>query len=130
MWRLRGTLIFRNKGKPPKGGQYLRCQNAILNNGCKRPAWRYSEFENAFYTFVQEVSFADVLNEDGTKSKATNLQIQKSAAKEKLTDLSKQYDTIIDRLVEPSLSTVVLASLDKRAASTAAEMEKLKAEIT
>ena len=53
--RCGGNLIFRNKGRKPKGGIYLRCQNAILTNGCDRPAWRYEEFEESFIKFVTEV---------------------------------------------------------------------------
>src|SRR5262249_17925920 len=34
-----------NKGKPPKGGTYLACGNAVRGNGCKYETWRLDDFE-------------------------------------------------------------------------------------
>jgi DNA invertase Pin-like site-specific DNA recombinase len=59
-----GSLTFRNKGKRPKGGIYLRCTNALLRNGCDRPAWRYEEFEQSFIRFVSEIESSVILSED------------------------------------------------------------------
>jgi DNA invertase Pin-like site-specific DNA recombinase len=123
-----GSMIFRNKGRPPKGQKYLRCQNAILNNGCNKPAWRYTEFEGAFYKFVQEVSFAEIFD-TGKREQVASLEDRRSAGVEKLAELKLTYDIVIDRLTEGKLSDVVLASLNERAIKTSDKIAGHKAEI-
>lgn len=108
-----GSMIFRNKGKPPKGGTYLRCHNVILNNGCNKPQWRYSEFENVFYKFVQEVSFSEIFDNDkfGELSRLTDKQAIKT---EQLIEKKEAYEAIADRIVLSSLSDAMVATLDDR----------------
>lgn len=124
-----GTMIFRNKGKPPKGGTYLRCHNAILNNGCKKPNWRYSEFESEFYKFVQEISFSEIFDSDkfGEISKFEDSRASKT---EQLSEMKKTYEAVVDRLLTPSLSDVLLATLVDRANSIALEIEETKKELS
>ncbi|NRB21103.1 MAG: recombinase family protein [Rhodobacteraceae bacterium] len=123
-------MLHRNKGKPPRGYRYLRCANAIKNNGCKSPAWRYSEFEGLFYQFVQEVNFSDVLSDDGKDSQIAILEKQKSSSLAKLSDSQTQYDALIERLTSPVLSDTVLESLGKKAEEIAESIKQLKSDIT
>ncbi len=42
-----GSFVFRNHGKPPKGGSYLVCDKGQRGFGCKRHAVRYDEVFDA-----------------------------------------------------------------------------------
>jgi DNA invertase Pin-like site-specific DNA recombinase len=106
-----GAMIFRNKGKPPKGGEYLRCHNAILNSGCNKPNWRYSEFESAFYKFVQEVSFSEILDSDKF-GQLSRLEDKRAVKNEQLNEKKEAFNAIISRITNSSLSVEVVSALD------------------
>ncbi len=59
-----GNVRYLGKGKPPKGGQYLICDNSYTNNGCTAPLWRYSDFEEEFIKEVVEVPLDELMIND------------------------------------------------------------------
>jgi DNA invertase Pin-like site-specific DNA recombinase len=120
-----GSMIYRNKGKPPKGGSYLRCQNSILNNGCTKPGWRYEQFEEAFFRFTKEINFDEIFN-TGATEKRSELEGQRLKLSSELQDLRAKYDTIVDRLTDASLSEALLKSLDEKGTEIAQQVDDLQ----
>ena len=108
-----GAMIFRNKGKPPKGGKYLRCHNSILNNSCNKPQWRYDEFEAVFYKFVQEVSFSEIFDNDKF-GELPRLEDKRAVKNEQLIEKKEAYESIVSRIANSSLSVDMVAALDAR----------------
>lgn len=123
------SITLKNKGKPPKGYKYLRCHNSILNNGCRCPAWRYNEFEDAFVAFVREVNFADVFAGEGTQSKLANLEAQKAAANAKLSELKASYEALLSRFEDPALPETLITRLVARSETLRTEVEALELEL-
>lgn len=125
-----GKLNYRSKGKSPKGGQYLRCGNSILNNGCRCPAWRYSEFEESFLRFVQEISFAEIFNTSGVGERQANLQQQKDSMDSILEEKMSAYQTLLQRFENPELPDFLLSDLVRRSEQLQSELSECKLKIS
>lgn len=121
-----GTVTMRSKGKPPRGYSYLRCSNSLINNGCKCPAWRYSEFEEAFYKFVEEVSFSEIFSNTETQSRINKVQNQLVVASERLAAVQAAYDTLLSRFENPLISPELLSELMHRAEVRRVEVDDLQ----
>ena len=121
-------MIYRNKGKPPKGGAYLRCQNSILNNGCTKPGWRYEQFEAAFFRFTKEINFDEIFD-TGATEKRSDLEGQRLKFSSVLRELQEKYDTIVDRLTDASVSDALLKSLDEKGTEIAQKIDDIQGEI-
>lgn len=50
-----GRMMIVNKGDGPKGGVYIRCDNARRAAGCTASNWPLEHFEAAFLWFVEEL---------------------------------------------------------------------------
>jgi len=109
-----GSVLMKNKGKPPKGYKYLRCYNSLMNNQCRNPAWRYSEFESAFYDFVQETSFSEVFSEKDKIAEMKKLNGQKELIKFRIDELETRYTTLVHRFENPLLSERLVRDLVER----------------
>ncbi len=69
----RGSMIYQNKGTPPKGYAYLVCSTSVQNpTNCKYPErWRYDHFETSFLAFVEKLNpILIVSNEQQTSKRA------------------------------------------------------------
>jgi DNA invertase Pin-like site-specific DNA recombinase len=124
-----GNLIFRNKGKKPKGGIYLRCHTAILTNSCDRPAWRYDEFEASFIKFVTEVDIS-VISTEMSKELRPSLEksiaiaearIKKNKARIEKISKSMYFEDGVDDFIE---------ELHKQGRQLSAENNTIKSEIS
>jgi DNA invertase Pin-like site-specific DNA recombinase len=121
-----GSVLMRSKGKPPKGNRYLRCQNAVMNNGCKCPGWSYVDFENAFYTFVSEVNFSDVLSDTTTESITATLQNETILLKQKLEFLEIENEVLVKRMGVHDLSHAAQMLIVDSIENTFLKIEDLK----
>jgi len=121
-----GKITLKNKGKPPKGYTYFRCYNSLLNDGCRCPAWRYSEFEASFYNFVKEVNFLEIFSSSGTKNRRENLEALRASELSKQSDLKKRYETLLDRMENPDLSDQILVSFSNRADEASDDLQASK----
>ena len=124
-----GSVNMRSKGKPPKGYTYLRCYNSLVNNGCGCPAWRYSEFEESFYRFVKDISFADIFSDPETQSKIVNLKHLESSLRMQLEEEEIAYETLLTHFEDPSLSAELQSELYKRAESKRLKIDTFKNDI-
>ena len=123
-----GSMNFRNKGQPPKGGTYLHCYSSVSNSGCRQPPWRYSQFEAAFFQFVNEISFSDILDK-GTPSELKRWEDQLSAFSEKQTDLQLQLAQLYDRMTALETTTEVFNALATRAEQLNRDLAELSDDI-
>ena len=124
-----GTVNMRSKGKPPKGYTYLRCNNSLVNNGCRCPAWRYSEFEEAFYNFVKDIDFSEVFSDPQSQPKIGKLQNLLNSRRMKRDETQLEYDTLVSRFEIASLSNELLSALVERAEDKRLEIETIENEI-
>ncbi|NKX28630.1 recombinase family protein [Rhodobacteraceae bacterium R_SAG6] len=124
-----GGMLHRNKGKPPRGYRFLRCANSLKGNGCNCPAWRYSEFEEAFLKWVAEVSFAEVFEGSNSANRVTELKQRKESATAKLEDKQAAYNALIGRFANPELSDSLLANLIKFSEELEDDIFELKEEV-
>lgn len=127
--RCGGNLIFRNKGRRPKGGIYLRCQNAILTNGCDRPAWRYEEFEESFLKFVTEVDVS-VISTETTKELRPSLEKSIAVAEARITKNKIKIQKISASFAFDDGDDDFIAELQRQGTELAAENKALRSEIS
>lgn len=124
-----GNMIFRNKGKKPKGGIYLRCQNAILSNGCDRPAWRYDEFERSFLQFVTEVDVS-VISAETSKELRPNLEKSIAVAEARIKKNKIKIQKISASFALDDGDDDFIAELRRQGTELAAENKALRSEIS
>ncbi|MDN2578728.1 recombinase family protein [Aquibium sp. ELW1220] len=98
-------MRFVHKGVPPKGGQYLKCTNAVRNLGCETKGWKYADFEASFLYFVREIDLAGVLQAAADKSERDAFEQKLLALDEKIRELEAKRDRIFDLLSDPQSTT-------------------------
>jgi DNA invertase Pin-like site-specific DNA recombinase len=69
-----GRIYLVDKGPKPKGGVYLRCDNARRGTGCSASGWPLAHFEPAFLTFVSEIDVRAIIDEPSRLEDARNAQ--------------------------------------------------------
>lgn len=89
-----GAIHFRDKGRPPKGGKYLRCYNSESNHNCNCPAWNYADFEQDFFDFITEVPLEKILAKGNDKSRKTNLLEEQQQVSEKIKHKNTQFGNL------------------------------------
>lgn len=115
-----GTINFYNKGAGSKGGKYLRCGNAVTKHGCECRAWRYEEFEEAFFNYVSDVNFGAALQKGNDRSRKDVLLHDLDIIQQRIKNFSGQIDSLLD--LQPSMSKAALRPIAER-------LEKLSIEI-
>ncbi len=90
------TVQYLNKGKPPKGQQYLRCGGAELRHSCNSTSWRYDDFEKHFFDFVSEVEFEEALKKGNDKSLKTKLSDEQKINEMKINQIDRKIDQLLD----------------------------------
>ena len=88
------NMTFKNRGKPPKGGKYLRCYNAESNYQCTCPAWQYDDFENIFFQFIKEIDISEIFKSDADKRKAKKLREDREITQKQIEDETKKYKNL------------------------------------
>lgn len=93
-----GAMHFVNKGKPPKGGSYLLCDNAKRKNGCKYISWRYDEFEQDILRFVSvDIDVSQLLPDyKQLESEISILQREKSSIQGQLSRVQSEIGNLTD----------------------------------
>jgi DNA invertase Pin-like site-specific DNA recombinase len=76
------SVSLKNRGKPPKGGQYLCCSNKHAGGGCQMKEWRLDFFESAFFRHIREVDFNALLGRDEQEETAVVREIEANEQQE------------------------------------------------
>jgi DNA invertase Pin-like site-specific DNA recombinase len=127
------NIVYKDKGKPPKGGKYLHCRRAT-EGSCDSPSWKYEEFESAFLSFISEIPLQEIFKD--TDAKKYKLDIDKKIAESKnlLNDYQVKYDNLVDRLtiVDDSLVSdinVKMIKLKQNIQELQSQIEKLELDL-
>lgn len=109
-----GPMHYIDKGKPPKGGQYLHCDNSRRNLGCSEKPIRYDEFQDIIFNNLWELDISK-LNPDQEEFEKEIDSIQASIEdyKQRLSDVNKKINNLVD-LGETSGDPDIMARLWKR----------------
>ena len=123
-------VVFKNKGKPPKGFTYLRCENSVTSSKCDCSSWRYDDFENSFAQFVSEISF-DSIFEKKNSNEINDLKNELIENEDILLALDAEYDVLIDGLGKiPAKNEVLFDRVLAKSENLNAEIERVKNRIS
>jgi len=92
------TVIYRNKGELPKGGQYLKCGDSEISHNCNAPAWNYHDFEKSFFRFITELNINEILNDNESLNETKELQKLLASLDHQLVEKDWEYSTLIKRI--------------------------------
>ncbi|MFY0684043.1 MAG: recombinase family protein [Balneola sp.] len=103
-----GKLHFEDKGKPPKGGQYLRCSNAkraIKKESGKRvctASWvRYDNFFASFFKYISELDLSKLVQDSNETDKELEIIEQKQAAnQQRISKCKKQKANLLASIAD------------------------------
>jgi DNA invertase Pin-like site-specific DNA recombinase len=128
----RSPLKFENKGRPPKGANFLVCDAARRGLDCRIARWRYDEFEASFLAFVREVDLEQVIrNEDESKKRAI-LEQTVAALRGERTVIDAQMEKVYELLEMAGTATSFVAAklqgLEARRAAIDAEVRETEQE--
>lgn len=100
-----GVMHFQNKGNPPKGGKYLRCDIALRRvrdsktgiRLCNARAIRYKEFERLFIEYIDELDLTAIIP-DATKisNEVDNRKQQIDANEQRVRKLKTYKSKLLD----------------------------------
>lgn len=93
-----GAIRFIDKGNPPKGGQYLICNNSYNKNECSSPAWRYSDFEEEFVNEVVELPLDELLVSINDPHIRTKLINDISSLKQRIKEIEIDHKNTRDQI--------------------------------
>jgi DNA invertase Pin-like site-specific DNA recombinase len=111
----RRSMVFENKGPPPKGGTFLVCAGAKGGLGCSTTGWRYDHFETSFLALVEQLDLRELITKENSKKRELQDKIQ-ALEGEKLA-LRTKMEKLVELLEFNSSSKFVgekLAELEKR----------------
>ena len=126
----RGSMRFVNKGKPPKGGKYLVCDNAYRKISCNKVTMRYTEIELKFLQYTTEISASDILDDELKEKNNLKTRKLKKELDKILTHIEK-CESNIDKYKKFILSTDddrVFKDINKELIALKDEQEQLKKE--
>jgi DNA invertase Pin-like site-specific DNA recombinase len=72
----RSSMVFENKGLPPKGGTFLVCSAAKSGLACVTTGWRYEHFETSFLAFVDQLDLPTLVANENSHRKELEDKIQ------------------------------------------------------
>jgi hypothetical protein len=97
-------MRFIDKGNGPKGGQYLRCSANVRGMGCVTTAWRYDDFEETFFTYVDGIDLVAVLGAKAADDEKARNRERLAVLRARLADLSEKRERTFALLGESEAS--------------------------
>ena len=92
------SVVFRNKGEPPKGGKYLKCSNSERKFRCKAPSWEYSSFEESFFTFIRELNIDEIFDNKEVSKKLSAINDEIELLQLDLLNTENEFSNLMNRL--------------------------------
>lgn len=122
-----GAMVYINKGKPPKGGKYLKCKVAHLDGECSSDkSWRYEPLETALLMHLaKRVNWFSFIN--NTQSDTDALKEERFAVNAELIDVENtlnNYEKII-----PELDSSATIRIAKKYNETVNKLEALQSRL-
>lgn len=117
-------MHFVNKGSPPKGGAYLVCDKSRRGLGCEKTAWRYSDFETSFLTFVREIDLESVVRGTDEAKERSALEQKIQSVEGKIVELKARRESTYNLIDGNTPSAFIKQKLaDIEGLLVAAELE-------
>ena len=124
-------MAYLNKGKPPKGAEYLLCDSArrsLPENTCKRNYIRYDKFEEVVLTHCKHLDPIKLLpGKDQIESELLERQSKETVISGQLNDVNAKIDNLTDSLATTSHNTI-RKTVEEKLAQVIAEQETLLAQ--
>ncbi|MHB9070949.1 MAG: recombinase family protein [Sedimentisphaerales bacterium] len=101
------SMVYDNKGKPPKGGNYLICNNARRGLACEKHSIRYDECEKIILENCKGLKPEDILPDPDEQTKfcqSLHQRIQGYIAQQQ--DIEKRIANLINQISEESNTEV------------------------
>lgn len=128
-----GSVVVINKGPPPKGGVYFRCDDARRGLGCIGSSWPLEDFETSFLTFVKELDLQAILSATPRADEIRALEGEKAVKEAEIGVMEKKreraFDLILDSDVNASYVNERLLSLGQEIAKVQQEVAKIVGQI-
>lgn len=129
-------MHFVDKGRPPKGAQYLRCANEYTGRGCRHGSFRYDEIEELILQNCAKLDPRVVLPNPDAQTKrckalrerATALEAQQAEAERKLNNLADQIADTASKAVRTRLDGRMVA-LEQTKVEVAAAIGELHVDL-
>jgi DNA invertase Pin-like site-specific DNA recombinase len=94
----RSPMKFENKGRPPKGANFLVCDGAKRGLGCEATRWRYDHFEASFLAFVREVDLEQVMHGEAETRRRSILEETMTALRGEQAAIAQQMERTYELL--------------------------------
>lgn len=133
---------LKRKARVPVYREQLRCNNALVKNGCNDDFINYAELEEAFFKYVNHIDFREICvvgdksleNEiKKLKNEIIQLKDQKKEQTQRLVGLNKTFESTISRGEDASFilsalndSKIVIDSIEIKIADCNLRIDKLK----
>ncbi|QCJ00068.1 recombinase family protein [Agrobacterium larrymoorei] len=120
-----GRMMILDKGSGPKGGIYIRCENARRGNECLAAAWPLKHLETAFLTFVKELDLPSLIVDSSAKADRLIAEGRLAAISNELTKKKKMRESAFDLLSDESVGTDFVR---EKLADLASEIQRIEKE--
>jgi len=125
-------MHYIDKGKPPKGREYLHCDNSRRNLGCDAKAIRYDEFEGLVFQYLEDDEF-DLSKLDPDREEI-DTEIEEVAGKlatekQKLKALDSKIESVVDAMENIKGKGLDPAPLEKRYEKRSIEKKECESQI-
>jgi DNA invertase Pin-like site-specific DNA recombinase len=102
----KAPMHFIDKGKPPKGGLYLRCYRSIMRNGCDAKPVRYDEFEHLFFHHIK-AKMPEILSrvsphDDQKQKRLNDIAAEIVSNKQQIKELGKSFERLTEHIYRSS----------------------------
>lgn len=87
---------YQDKGEGKKGGQYLRCSNALMGYKCNCIGWEYSDFERNFFSYISHIDFEELLATTDVKNIRRVLIDKEDTTIAEIKNLEKKFEKLLD----------------------------------
>ena len=128
----RSPVKFENKGRPPKGANFLVCDAARRGLRCRIARWRYDEFEASFLAFVREVDLEQVIHNEDESKKRAMLEQMVAALRGERAAIDAQMEKVYELLEVAGTATSFVAAklqgLEARRAAIETELREKEQE--
>ena len=122
------AIHYIDKGKPPKGAQYLICDSARRLKTCSAKAVRYDEFEQLFFDNFEELNIDELMpDKDETMLKLNELGKKVTANRQRLLEFDSEIKNLSDS-IRRTKDSRVREQLEKDMSNTYDDKEKIEAD--
>lgn len=92
-------MHFIDKGKSPKGGQYLCCDKSRRLKECPAKPIRYDEFERLFFDNFEELDISALVpGKDETRARVTELEALLIVNRQRILGIDSEIDNLSDSI--------------------------------